>query len=60
MVVKIGFGGRVECVGTGGGQFGYAVVVGGRVGQVVSGLLVVVVVETGCTPAGNDPDTGGC
>lgn len=51
-------GGLVECVGTCGGQLGYAVVVG-LVGHVVSGLLVVVEV-IGCTPPGNDPDTGGC
>lgn len=57
VVVKMGFGGLVECVGIGGGQLGYAVVVG-RVGQVVGGLLVVVVI--GCTPGGSDPDTGGC
>lgn len=55
MVVKIGFGGLVGCVGTCGGQLGK---VGGLVGQVVVGLCVVVVI--GCTPPGSDPDTEGC
>lgn len=39
----MGFGGLVGCVGTGGGQLGYNEE-GGRVGQVVCGFLVVVVI----------------